>query len=142
MFLTFKCYIPLGLLKNGANIVKSTKIDTQWPLKYYSWSQGLREKFFQGVRRSIPGPQNSLPQTCAKFFILIFCPKLGEEQKKRSLLICPKLGEEQNEKKRSSLNFSPIFCPKLGEEQKKRSSLKFSPINTPLGATPKLNAET
>ena len=27
-----------------------------------------------------------------------------------------------------SLQFCPIFRPKLGEDQKKRSSLKFSPI--------------
>ena len=39
---------------------------------------------------------------------------------------CPKSVEDQ--KKRSSLKFSPNFCPKLGEDQKKRSSPKFSPI--------------
>ena len=44
-------------------------------------------------------------QTCATFFLSdFFCPKLGEEQKKRS-----------------SLKFSPIFCPKLHEEQKNKT---------------------
>ena len=42
---------------------------------------------------------------------------------------CPKLGEDQ--KKRSSLKFSPVFGPKLGGDQKKRSSLGFSPIFRP-----------
>ena len=42
----------------------------------------------------------------------------------------PKSVEDQ--KKRSSLKFSPNFCPKLGEHQKKkRSSPKFSPIFCP-----------
>ena len=40
---------------------------------------------------------------------------------------CPKSGKDQN-KKRSSLKFSPVFGPKLGDHQKKKSSLKFSPI--------------
>ena len=34
-----------------------------------------------------------------------------------SPIFCPKLDEEQ--KKRSSLKYKPIFRPKLGEEQKK-----------------------
>ena len=78
---------------------------------------GLREKFFQGVRRSIPGPQILLGPPCRK---IIFRPGTKLAQ-----------------------NFFPIFCPKLGEEQKKRSSLKFSPIFcSKNGAEQKLNAET
>ena len=57
----------------------------------------------------------------------IFCPKLGEDQKKglHSNLVrffCPKLGEDQKKKKSSSLKLGPIFCPKLGADQKQRSS--------------------
>ena len=37
---------------------------------------------------------------------------------KFSRIFCPKLGEEQ--KKRSSLKFSPIFCLDFSEEQKKK----------------------
>ena len=91
-------------------------------------TRASERNFFRGTKVDT-GPTNVFKCLWApnlrKIFFLIFCPKLGEEQKKRS-----------------SLTFSPIFCPKLGKEQKKRSLLKFSPINTPLGATPKLNAET
>ena len=38
---------------------------------------------------------------------------------KFSPIFCPKLGEKQKKQKRSSMKFSPIFCPKLGEKQKK-----------------------
>ena len=68
-----------------------------WPTQYradaiLSGIQGLREKFFLGIQRSIPGPQIFL----GTLFFLIFCPNLSEEQKKRS-----------------SLKFSPIFFPKF-----------------------------
>ena len=74
--------------------------------------QGLREKFFQRVQRSMPGPQNSSGPKVARNFLFCFSAKNSEF----SPIICPKLGEDQ--KKRSSLKFSPIFCPKLGEDQK------------------------
>ena len=74
--------------------------------------QGLREKFFQEVRRSTPGPQNLVKH-------------LQVNQKRSSLkfgpIFCPKFGEEQ--KKKFSLKFGPIFCPKLGEEQKEEKKL-------------------
>ena len=57
------------------------------------------------------GPNEHFWPKIFRHYLSIFCPKLGED------------------KKRSSLKFSPIFCPKLGEDQKnKRSSLKFSLI--------------
>ena len=58
---------------------------------------------FQDLLEPMPlNHSSSRHQTWAKFFFPIFCPKLGEEQNKRSSLI-----------------FSPNFCPKLGEEPKK-----------------------
>ena len=50
----------------------------------------------------------------------IFCPKLGEDQKKRSLL-----------------KFSPIFFPKLGARQKQRSSPTLFYANYTILATQK-----
>ena len=41
--------------------------------------------------------------------------KKGEEQKKFGSIFCPKLGEEQ--KKRFSLKFGPIFCSKSGMDE-------------------------
>ena len=85
---------------------------------------GPQREIFPGGTKVDNGPPNLFGhQTCAKFFVLYFCPKLGEiNNKKRSLLkfspiFCPKLGKVY--KKRFSLKFSPIFCPKLGEEHKK-----------------------
>ena len=70
-------------------------------------SQGLRE-IFPGGTKVDAGPPNLFGhQTCANFFIPIFCQNLGEDQKKKS-----------------SLKFSPIFCPKLGEDQKKNKRKK------------------
>ena len=53
--------------------------------------------------------------------------KIWEEQRseseivppKRNPVFCPKLGEE-HKKKRSSLKFGPVFRPKLVEEQKRK----------------------
>ena len=97
-----------------ADILKGQKV-----LQMKSWgrSQGLIEKFFQGVRRSMPGPQIS-PDTKVYSDVL---PKVVNF----SPIFSPKLGEDQ--KKKSSLKISPIF-PKVGEDQKKRSSQNFSPI--------------
>ena len=73
-------------------------------------------------------------------------PKMSEVQTNKSnwrfslkfgLIFCPKLGEEQKKKKRTSLKFGPIFCPKFGEEQKKRSSLRFGPLICPKSGTEK-----
>ena len=58
--------------------------------------QGLREKFFQGVRRSTPGLQNLVKllkinqKRSSLKFGPIFCPRLGEEQKEEKK-IGPKL---------------------------------------------------
>ena len=55
----------------------------------YTYNQGLREKFFQGVRRSTPDPQKRVKnlqinqRRSSLRFGPIFCPKLGEEQKKK-----------------------------------------------------------
>ena len=65
-------------------------------------------------------------------------------------IYCPKLGEEQK-KKRSSLKFVHIFCPP--QKKKKRSSLEFGPVFLPKSQGrimvrdvknfgPKLNATT
>ena len=72
--------------------------------------QGLIEKVFQGVQRWTLGPQNwaknlqiTLKRSSLKFGP-IFCPKLGEEQKKKDLhsilvqIFSPKSGEEQKKK--------------------------------------------
>ena len=72
-----------------------------------SWLVWPQREIFPGDTKVDTTPLNLFGhQTYAKFFILIFSPKLGEEQKKRS-----------------SLKFSPIFCPRLGEEQKKTTGL-------------------
>ena len=47
---------------------------------------------------------------------------------KKGPSFCPKVGEEQ--KKKSSLKFGPSFCPKLGEEQKKSPLRLRSSLNS------------
>ena len=90
------------------------------------WGARPQREIFSGGTKVGTGPPKSLRVPNLRKILLIFCPKLGEEQKKRS-----------------SLKFSPIFCLEFSEEQKKKkSSIKFSPADTPLGATPKLNTET
>ena len=103
---------------------------------WFTCEQAFREKFFQGLRRSRPGPQILLgppslirPHAVKSFFVS--APNL------RKILFSdffPKISVEQ--KKRFSLKFSPNFCSKSGEELKKRSSLKFS-----LNFYPKLGEE-
>ena len=83
---------------------------------FFALESGPQSKIFPGGTKVDAGPPYLFGhQSCVKFFILIFCQKLGE-------------------KKRSSLKFSPIFCQKLGADLTKkikrssRSSLKFIPI--------------
>ena len=64
--------------------------------------QGLREKIFQGVRRSMPGPQISSSTKIAQKFFLKFLP--------------------------NTVKFSPIFPPKLGEDQTKKKKKVFTEI--------------
>ena len=48
-----------------------------------SWLVGPQREIFPGDAKVDTAPPNLFGhQTCAKFFILIFSPKLGEEQKK------------------------------------------------------------
>ena len=49
--------------------------------RYYSGTGPQREIFPRGAKVDT-WPLNLSPQTWAKFFVLIFCPKLGEEHKK------------------------------------------------------------
>ena len=80
-------------------------------------TQGLREKFFQGVRRSMPGPQTQVKQ-------------LQKNQKRSSFKFgpsfCPKLGEEQKKEKKKGLssNLVPFFAKSqgLGQGRKKNWS--------------------
>ena len=92
-------------------------------------NRASERNFCMGYEGRYRGPQISLGTKFAHNSLFwFFCPKPDDEQKKKVFL-----------------KFSPIFCPKLGEGQnkkKKRSSLKLSPINTPLDASPTLNAET
>ena len=80
---------------------------------------GPQREIFQGVRRSIPGPQIllDLPSLIGAHAVKSFFVPAPNLRKTFFPIFCPKLGEEQ--KKRFSLKFGPNFCPKLGEEQKK-----------------------
>ena len=81
-----------------------------WPPMFDTYTQGLRENFFHGVRRSMPGPHISSKNDRKK------------DQKKglhRILVRFFAQNQMKTKKKRSSLKFSPLFCPKLDEDQKK-----------------------
>ena len=71
------------------------------------YRQGLREKIFQGIRRSMPGPQISSGTKVAQNSFSDFLPNI--------------------------VKFSPIFSPQLGEEQKKKdlhwNLVRFFPHN-------------
>ena len=114
---------------------------------YCQQHPGPQREIFPGVRRSTPGPQNLVKhlqinqKRSSLKFVPIFCPKLGEEQKKNKKKglhsnLVPFFAQNQvknkkksspkirwRAKKRSSLKFGPIFCPKLGEEQKEEKKL-------------------
>ena len=68
------------------------------------WGARPQREIFSGGTKVGTGPPKSLRVPNLRKILLIFCPKLGEEQKKRS-----------------SLKFSPIFCLEFSEEQKKKS---------------------
>ena len=80
---------------------------------------GPQREFFPGGSKVDTGPPNLIGPAkphrgpCRK---IIFRPgtKLAQNF---FPIFCPKLGEEQKKKKKSSLKFSPIFCRKNGEEQ-------------------------
>ena len=81
---------------------KISNSDVMPVLVVYPGSQ--REIFPGGMKVDNGSPNLFGHQTCAKFFDLYFCLKLGEIKNK----------------KRSLLKFSPIFCSKLGKVHKKK----------------------
>ena len=63
-------------------------------MRTFGPNQGLREKIFQEVRRSMLGPQISSSTKVVQIFFSDFLQNI--------------------------MKFSPIFFPKLGEDQKKK----------------------
>ena len=74
----------------------------------YGTFQLRTQDFEKGGGGGAGNSENLRTQIRTKFFSIKFSP-----------IFCPKLGEDL--KKRSSLKFSPIFCPKLGEGHKQNS---------------------